>query len=136
MVLSLPNAPTSRVCGKSGGFRNAGMQAIKEDGDLPAPCRAMLMFWHIYEDAARFREWLSHRRTRAMRARLNALAECYAERTSAPVVLITDEPEGYDVKLYRCDKDTALVRLYLCWQGLLQEHRQREAAKIRAAYMN
>ncbi len=107
-----------------------------EAGALLPLAWAMLMFWHIYEDAARFREWLSHRRTRAMRARLEALAGQYAERTSAPVVLIIDEPDGYDVRRYQCDQDAALVRLYLCWQGLLQEHRQREAAKIRAAYMN
>jgi len=94
------------------------------------------VFWRIYEDFARLREWLSHRRTRAMKARLEALAERYAERTQAPLILITDEPDGYMIGRWQCDEDTAEVRLYLCWQSLLRERIHSEADRVMAQYMN
>ena len=136
MVLSLPSAPTSRASGKFGGLNNAGMQAGMEAGALQPLDLVPLMFWHVYEDAARFREWLSHRRTRAMRARLEALADRYAGRSKRVLILIIDDPDRYDIKRYRCNKNTALVKLYVCWEELLREHKEREAEKIRALYMN
>jgi len=87
------------------------------------------VFWDIYEDYLRFREWLSHRRTRAMRARLEALAERYAERTQAPLILILDEPDRYRVERYQCDKGMAEDRLWRGWTSVAHE-------AIREQYMN